>query len=209
MKKIKMILLIALFISCRREGKTNNIELYLLYNTNDSTIHQTVYLQIGLTQLGNGRFLMEEKVFDKTEALPQFGGNFSRILLFEKDQVTQEFYLPNDENCDSLKVDTLSYLFLTTGRDTMWNSFDDIKYGRCSEFQLLWRYKFQNLLKSTSEEVILTQKRAENPGFQNTYIYDKKNFKLKEVRYVRDHKYYNFEPKHYSKYITFNPSILK
>jgi len=187
-----------------RQEKTDLIKLYHLFDTNDSTVNTGVYLQLSLNKLENGYLLLEEKVFDESVISPQFGGNFSRILSFESKQVIQKFYLPNGNNCDSSKIDTLSYLFFSSDNDTVWNSFDDVKYRVCSELQLLERYRFQNSIKSTSEEIVLSQGAIANLNFQNIYTFEQKSLKLKKVRYVRYGKYYEFEPKNDSKYITFN-----
>lgn len=195
-------------ISCKNNVSLkdhNSQSIFSLDSTNSEKIDpSTCRLEIRLQFIDSDKVILKEAVYIKSKLAPWLGGTFNRILAFKNHKITQMFYLPNGQNCDSSKIDTLSYLFLHKAtRNSIWKSFNGER-NRCADLQLLDRFKYVNILKVDKNKLILIQKLIENETYINIYVFNPKSFNIEKVIYIRNNKYTSFRWLHGSVSSFFN-----
>lgn len=171
----------------------DSLSIFSLYKTNNEDIDLgTCRLEIRLQFIGTDEAILKENVYIKSKPAPELGGTFNRILAFKNHEITQMFYLPSGQNCDSLKIDTLSYLFLTKPTENItWLSFDKER-NKCTDRQLLDRFKYRNKLTVNKSNIILIQNLIENKGYVNAYVFNPVSFDIEKVIYIRNNNYTEF-----------------
>lgn len=195
-------------ISCKNNANLkdhNSQSIFSLDSTNSEKIDpNTCRLEIRLQFIDSDKVILKEAVYIQSKLAPWLGGTFNRVLAFKDRKITQMFCLPNGQNCDSSKIDTLSYLFLHKAtRNTIWKSFNG-KRNRCADLQLLDRFKYVNILKVEKNKLILIQKLIENETYINIYVFNPKSFNIEKVIYIRNNKYTSFHLHHGSVSAFFN-----